>query len=307
MRTKNLLKLALTMVAMLTITAAWAQDDLASAGGVHDTNLVYGTPANRDTVTVGYQSIYIAQPDPVYHGSYNSGGSWALTADFTWVWTFFESDGTTPATSGAAADYVSAAGTKANEILVTWPTVGDYVLKVAEKAPVAFGGCEDQTPSVINIAVVDAPVRNTVPTGTVQYCGDQAAVNIVVNLSGFPAFDVTWALVQDNIDENGDLIGGSANTLRASAAQRVGTPNFTTRSTADYTLESRAFTLVGGERTRYTYTFGGINDLYSRKSDYVGGSTTWFPDPASDQTYIVIVNPMPATGPIFHVPNNWGN
>jgi len=305
MRTKNLLKLAFTMLAMIVMTGAMAQDILTTAGDVHDLNLVYGTPANRDTITVGYQSKYIAQPDPVYHGSYNTGGTWALTADFTWVWTFFKDGGTTPAT--VTTDYVTTAGTKANELLVTWPAVGNYVLKVAEKAPVAFGSCEDSSPSEINIAVVDAPVRNTVPTGTVQYCGNQASTNIIVNLSGFPAFDVTWALEQDNIDENGAQIVGSVNTLRASAAQRVGTPNFTTRSTFDFTLESRAFTLVNGERTRYTYTFGGINDLYSRKSDYVGGSTTWFPNPAADQTYIVIVNPMPATGPIFHVPNNWGN
>lgn len=321
MRTKNLLKLALMMVAVFMFAGANAQDVPTSAGSVHDLNLVYGTPLNRDTVTIGYQAKYIAQPDTYYHPNYTAGNAWALTANFTWVWTFFASDGTTPAT--VTTDYVTAAGDQDNALLVTWPQVGNYVVKVAEKAPLAWGGCEDATPSTIAVAVVAAPVRVSFPYfnttlsmtsgDTYYFCGDQAATSITISLTGYPQFGVEWTLTQQEIDESDvDVVGSPVTPLivnysDATGIQRLGTNDFSTRVTAQsYELENRALTMLANKRTKYTYEIKGINDLYSRKSDYLA-ATTYFPTVAADQTYTIIVNPTPSTGPIFHVPNNWGN
>ncbi len=317
MKRSTLLKLAFVIVAMFAFMGTYAQ--------VQDGNLVEqtaGQPANQDTVTVGYQTIYVAKPDTYYHPNYTAVGLWTLTANFTWAWTYFAADGTTPLAT--PADYSAAAGAKANEILVTWANTGDYVLKVAETAPAAWGGCQDATPSVVNVAVVAEPSRGTFPyfnttlgmaSGDTHYfCGDQGAVDINVNLTGFPKFNFEWTLVRQEIDEAGLDVGAPTtlvNNITAGAgAQVLGAANgFADGNVTNqtYVLENRALTMIGGtQRTKYTYTMMGMNDLYSRKSDYVAGTTSWFPTPAANETYIIVLNPTPNTGPIYHVPNNWG-
>lgn len=317
MKKSTFLKLALMFIAMLMFTGTYAQDDQATKGDVHDVNLVTGTPLNRDTVTVGFQTKYVALPDPFYHASYVTP-AWTLTAGFTWAWTFFAADGTTPLT--VTTDYTTAAGAKANETLVTWVTTGNRVLKVAETSPAGFGGCADASPSTQNVAVVPEPIRVSFPyfnttlglasTQTYAFCGDQLGLNMTVNLTGYPHFEMEWTLTRQEIDFSGVGVGGVTTVVNntGASAQVLGTNNFTTVSTAaTFTFDAlRDLTLQAGKRTKYIYTMKGVNDLYSRKSDYVAGTTSWFPLTPADQIFNIIINPAPATGPIYHVPNNWG-
>ena len=306
MRTKNLLKLALTMVAMLTITGAMAQ---ISADYQQVTVEVLGT-TNISYVTSGKAMPFYEQPDSYYHPDYSADGS--LTPGFTWTWTI----------SGAATKQ----GESANYVEILIPTgltaETDYTLSVNVTAPSTHGGCSGTAVTTTvrgvpapEMGAVNYPYFNTTlglsDGETYSVCGDMAAADVNVQLTGYPRFELKWTLTRVQIDEEGNNVGVVSTIVDNSTGQALtGTNSLTRVTNTNYLLHNYAHVMLddGGSpavpyRTKYVYTLGGISDLISRKSDYLG-TKTWYAD--TNQVYTIIVNPTPKTGPIFHIPNNWG-
>jgi hypothetical protein len=79
---------------------------------------------------------------------------------------------------------------------------------------------------------------------------------------------------------------------------------------------------IGGKTTVYTYTLTAINDVVSRRGDFIGlGAGVNATTPGSFKYYdvagvnpivtndvvTITVHPTPSTGPIFHISNTWAN
>ncbi|PKP38696.1 MAG: hypothetical protein CVT98_04850, partial [Bacteroidetes bacterium HGW-Bacteroidetes-15] len=165
----------------------------------------------------------------------------------------------------------------------------------------------------VTISVVEAPEIVSFPYfaglplasgATIEECAPFGPFDANIELSGFPNFEVNFTLTQQALELDGTPTGG-VNTLVTDAV--VGGGNALVRVTDQtYTVDAgRTLGLIAaGTRTQYVYTFTGITDNISRKSDYLSGETLYSAGPF---TFTIIVNPTPATGPIFHIPNDFGN
>lgn len=289
-----MMKMSATLVALFfALSGMFAQEIPADFE-----NAALGTPASISYVTINKTMPFWVVPDPVFHTGYVAPG-WVLTPDFTWNWTV-------PAGLTLASQVN-------NYVTLTAGTLGDHVVNVKEQAPAAWGGCEDATGTDITIRVVEAPEFHSFPFfasiplasgGTFQTCAPYAAFDANIELSGFPNFGVEFTLTQQALTTAG-VPTGPVNTLATNAV--VGGGNSLTRVANQTYVVDGARTLgliAAGTRTQYVYTFTGITDNVSRKSDYLSGQTLYATGP---YTFTFIVNPAPTTGPIFHIPNTFGN
>lgn len=318
MRTKNLLKLALTMVAMLTITGAWAQTIANYTGNYVDANNL--TDNNISLVTVGKSIPLFVWPSTLYHPSYNPVDGSGMTADFTWVWT-----------SGTPAN-VTLGSQNLNYVEAT--AVGavgsSSVINVKEKAPAAWGGCEDPTGTDITVTIVAKPTYSLAGAGTTaNYCSGNGSIPTAgpeVTFTGYVNFDFTYTLEIKTIDQNGtavnyyDIDKANPNAVAYFASNYTkGTPATATALTANLAYPTGGYTLIDANTsTVYTYTMALVNDVVSRKSDFLANPTkvkanfeyydnAGAVDGAAVSTFAIIIRPAPVTGPIFHIPNAWSN
>lgn len=297
MKKTTMLKLATTVVALFLVSNLLIGQAISGDA----INAATDTPASISYVTINKTMPLWVVPDPVFHAGYVAPG-WVLTPDFTWNWT-----------SPAFGTQLTLASQLNNYVTITANTLGDYVVNVRERAPVAWGGCEDPTGTNVTIRVVEAPELISFPFfasiplasgGTYQTCAPYAAFDANIALSGFPNFGVQFTLTQQALTVAG-VPTGPVNTLATNAV--VGGGNSLTRVANQTYVVDGARTLgliAAGTRTQYVYTFNGITDNVSRKSDYISGQTLYATGPF---TFTFIVNPAPTTGPIFHIPNTFGN
>jgi len=287
---------------------------------VYDANRT--APTNIDYVTLkaaGTTMGYYALPDPYFHPNYDAGNGWALTAGFVWNWTAPSDPGTPPAFNKPGA---------ANYVEITYSQAGIYNINVAEESPAAYGGCADASPTVMNVTVIDPPsALFTTADITSGLCGDQAAQSVAVAITeaipdALGAFAFAVSEVVENLDAGGTPVGAPLSTTTdyvdfptsgkansGTAGMVAATPTFT------YTFNSSAITVQNSMRTRYTYTLlkatdapgaaaEGIISAISEKSDYISGTVNTYPFGAKTTT-VFVVNPAPATGPIYYIPNNF--
>jgi hypothetical protein len=269
-------------------------------------------PDNVEYVTVNKTMQYIALPDPVFHPNYTSDGS--LTANFTWDW---------QATLGAPT--ITEAVGFANVATILFPLAGNYTITAQENSPAAFGGCTGSL-TTMNVTAVAAPTAQfTTADVLTGLCGNQAAAAINLAITeGVPNSLAAYAFriseVIDTIDALDNLLGNvSTNAtfvdFALNSKAKAGTSGFTAATPDfDYDFNSAARNVLGGNRTRYTYTLtsaasvtgDGIVSAISHKSDYLNlpASVTGYAWGAKT-TVVFIVNPAPVTGPIYHIPNNF--
>jgi hypothetical protein len=316
MRKINFLKIVLGVAAAMLVNVGVfgqvANADYAEFGAAGEVT---------EYVTTGHAIGYYAEPDPIFHPAY-IGPAWTLAVGFTWNWTIPTNPGT-----GAA---ITASGTPANYVEITYSAVGAYVVNVAEQSPAAFGGCVDATPSVINIAVVAAPSANITTADVLTgLCGNQPAATVGLSFaeavpSALAGYAFAVRQLVENIDAGGAVIGGAlqnADTLDFPTTGKLETAGGLVGAATPYTwtFDTRALIVRNGLRTRYTYTLvkasdaaaaaaNGVISAISEKSDYLaiatGGNATTYAFGAKP-AYVAIVNPAPSTGPIYYVPNTF--
>lgn len=316
MRKINFLKGVLGVaVAMLMTVGAFGQ--VANSDYErYDTDVLNPDTIDYITLKTGGTTMgYYAMPDTVYHPNYVAPG-WTLTTGFQWNWTVAPAMGVNkPAT--APANYAT----------ITYTATGNYVVRVAEQAPIAFGGCVDATPTVMNVTVIAPPAATiaTVDT-TAQSCGNLPATRVELQFT--EAVPYNWAAYAFAVVEevvNLDAAGNPITSTRVTDSVFVDYPitaklHFTDPAAVSpysFTFNTSARNVVNANRTRYTYTLIKASDLprtisqglvsgISQKSDYLN-------TPASITKYAFvthpsiswIVNPAPVTGPIYHIPNNF--
>lgn len=324
MKKQNLLKLALLSIAMMVFTGTWAQ--------VSDGNYVDATGVvtmHTQGKTVG---LY-AEPDAAYNPDY-VGPAWTLSGKARWTWTY-PGGLTGTSASGAAVNtnYVEFDGTA---------VVGNYDINVVESntdIPCADAGIDH------TLVILPQPTMAVTATGSAwgAVCGDILGHVVNFNLqSGLLASDfilAQWRLLEYEVTIDGGtgdpVIGGAPvattvytwNKFLASPQEIPAASGFNWTMTAgagvfnadgvgapllnDYTLSlTRDYTNAGGE-IAYLYRWeiatasgDGINDRISRKSDYIDGGTSVY---GTDGTIDIYVVDSPTTGPIYHIPNAFGN
>jgi hypothetical protein len=321
MKKSNIFKTVLSIAGAILLSAGAFGQVANSDYSEYDNNRTAPTNIDYVTLRTGGSTVmgYYALPDPVYHPSYVAPG-FALTPGFVWNWTIPTNPGTGASLSGG--------GTPENYVEITYTAAGNYVLNVAEQAPAAFGGCQDATATVMNVTVVNPPVATITTADPAQACGDQLAMGIAMTfteavplaLAGY-SFAINETV--ENISATDVVLGGALVDndafLDFPTTGKLKTPALTgLASPYGYSFNTSALTVRNGLRTRYTYTAikasnapaaaaDGVISAISQKSDYVAhaGGADYLTYAFTDNQVVIIVNPAPATGPIYYVPNNF--
>jgi len=309
MKKQNLLKLAFTMLAMIVMTGAMAQTVVNEIDGV-TSYVEYADTDDPSMVTVGMSIPLYVRPDVTYSPNWTSAGGWLLNDNSSWVWGITVSTATGTSIVNDNLNYVE---------VLAGNTVGTATVSVYEKNSTI--PCDGDSKE-IDILVVAAPEKGDItitdiatPTaGTITaadasdyvYCENATDLpsSISINLSGYPNFELDWEASWIALDANGNETGSS--TSINNAVDVVGAGSSTTRlENEEYSLFTGPFELDGtNPGVKYTFTFRGVTDLISRKGDFLAGSRTWFSD--DEVSFTITVWQAPTTGPIFHIPNNFG-
>jgi hypothetical protein len=290
---------------------------LLMANGIYAQILTdYQNVAETSYQTAGLSFRLYVQPDPVYSPTYAPATNTNINANARWTWTY-------PA--GLTGAPLSGVAGVANQNYVDFanPAVGGpYTVQVAESNTV--GGCIDATPINQVVQIIAAPAATILTADPPQACGDQLAM--AVNMTFTEAVPVAWASyafgvseLVENIDPSNVVLGTpvplhtfvdfpTTGKLKAPALTGGASPY-------GYSFNTSALNVLGGLRTRYTYTLtkasnaggaDGVISAISQKSDYpivAPGSLTTYA--FTDNQIVIIVNPTPTTGPIYHIPNTF--
>ena len=321
---KNVFKLAVAaLVFFLGVNVVNAQE-------VEDNNYVVATDVITHH-TVGRTLGFYVEPDAVYNPNYTAGGEWVLNPSSGWTWSFSDND----ATLAPADNFVEISGL----------TVGNWLISVFEtNENIACDG-DEVTETVVILPEPTMVVNEDGIEFGVQ-CGNLEDHTISFSLTAATLADdrisAQWRLKQfpitidggtgdpiegdqdgedvvflwDKFDESPQIIGGEEWTMEETTAF-VGDGN-TAPALAEYTLSmTRDYNLPGGE-VAYLYRWvielvedDGINDRISRKSDYIDNGLAVSPDNftvyGTAGTIDIYVVRAPETGPIYHIPNSFGN
>jgi hypothetical protein len=323
--------MATVAVAMLFVCGTMAQTHNGTELPGVFANYADSTTEAATYMVAGQTVPLWAMPDVYYHPNYNPAASVeTLTDGFTWTWAV---------TSGAPADIAfSQNGAQDNYVAITGGVAGNaYIISVAENAPAAFGGCVDITPSRITVNVVDTP--SFYLTGTLddslKLCAGSGLLPGAVNTTiagGWRNYRLTWTLeiATLNAAKTKNWYYDNQAGLNPTVGQKYAVNHTIDETTNPFEALAAAtvahnimtvpnfpvITVAGTPAvTVYTYKLNSINDQASRYGNFIildgnsadGSLFTYFPArPAADQ-FVVVVYPLPKTGPIYHINGAWAN
>lgn len=313
MRTKNLLKLAFTMVAMLTITGAMAQvtnidhdDDVAN-----ETNYVEaGANVTYQTVNLGFR-LYV-RPDVVYSPNYDGTGDAGtnLGANSLWRWVTGTDYATgTQVKAATNQNWIDIAGTATTGNTIYWVLETHALIScagTAESHSVTITGA----PNITSFAA-QGNSWDEVAAGTeYRRCASGANIGDILDIAiaetNVPtdADNYTYGITvaQQALDFNLDPTG-VPNDVTTTYGKTAAIGALTAGLAQTHTIPAMPL-LTASTPTRYTFTLT-ANSLYSsismRSQLRAGVATAGYAVPATTITYTIL--PTPATGPIFHIPN----
>ena len=327
MTKKSVLKLAMTLVAAFIFTSAFTQGNQGDYDVISADAIAAGVSYVTQDATI---PLYVL-PDPVYHPTWTFPSN-DITANFTWV---FTPDGWT---LGNQLTFVQPGDL--NYVEITGNTVGGpYETNVRELAPAAYGGCSDAGREFA-IVVTGKPTAEFEGTDTpandwdeivegysYRACGSKAAedINVAITEANAPAALQLYAYsVQRRVvilDVNGleEDVVSTDDIIDHTIAAKGLTSSVSTGSLDVLNYDWGTGTAVPS-RTLYEFTLApatdapagidGIISAISHKSDYLALSADGdaFTDYAFTGATVIsyVVNPTPVTGPIYHIPNNFG-
>jgi hypothetical protein len=176
----------------------------------------------------------------------------------------------------------------------------------------------------MNVTTVNPPVATITTADPAQACGDQVAMAVAMTFTEtIPATLAGYAFAINEKIENitaADVLIGAAlvdnNTFQDfPTTAKLKTPALTgAASPYGFSFNTSALTVRNGLRTRYTYTAikasnlpvaatDGVVSSISQKSDFLAAAVSTYA--FTDNSIVIIVNPAPATGPIYYIPNNF--
>jgi len=278
-----------------------------------------GTGQSVDSVTVGSTTRLYVYPDMVYSPSYVAATNANLGANERWTWY--------PSTDGSGVAVKAAANE--NWLEYTWAATGTQPVSVIESN---ISTTCPGTVTTINVEVIDAPtVTFTAVDGTpifgsagspFTFCENDPRLGTDYPQATFtaeiatPRHQIQYAITVDTSSDGGATwsnIAARTQTYSGAAGTQQSASATTTHNLTVVTGGYISIANAGGIQrpTRFTYTINGVNDRISRKSDYLTNSAaaatgwTWYDTVA--ETLVIIVNPTPVTGPIYHISNMWAN
>jgi hypothetical protein len=286
---------------------------LFASGSFAQIMTVYQDVNETSYQTAGTSFRLYVEPDAVYSPTYNPATNANINANARWTWTF---TGLT-----ATAPVVTATPVAQNFVEFTNVTAGAYTITVAESNTI--GGCVDGTAESQDVTVVAAPTAAITTADPAQACGNQAAMNVAMTFTeAVPTAVAAYSFAVQELVENIDPSDAVLTTLGTNNAfvdfpttAKLKTPALTgAASPYGYTFATSALNVQNGLRTRYTYTLlkssdapgaaaNGIISAISQKSNYLAGTIQTYA--FGDNQIVIIVNPAPVTGPIYHIPNNF--
>lgn len=278
-----------TIIFVATTTNA---QQLGSSGLYkHGTNSSYTSgallaPELTDSVTTGSSTKYYVVPDASANTNYTGILTGSLTSAFKWN-TVPQTGSADTITTGNGINPITGYESFTNYRKITWKGTGTLNLGVKERNS---SGCEG-TETTIPIAVIDAPTLTYPSSGGIEdtcFKGTEGSLNIQVTKRFWVTFSSPVSGAK-NIQIKVNITRGA--TTVASDLD----VNFTqTSSTSGYFTipNTTEFDNYG----TYKITLKSVSDRISRKGDY------W--NTASGNTnFDYLVNPIPTTGSIYHIPN----
>ena len=321
MRKQNLLKLAFTMLAMVIMTGAMAQvanDDYEEA-----TVGASAITMQTENTTVG---LY-AEPDASYNPNYVTP-NWELNPNAVWTWT--HTGLTATGNSGTPANYVELGGAAA----------GNYPVKVVESNSSLPGTCVD---AGTNHTIVFLPEPTmVVGDGANAFgavCGPlnnhKVTFNIEAATLANDAVSIQWRLTEYEVTIDGGtgnpVIGAVAagptvylwDKLFATSPQTIGGESWALTDDGSFNADGVAAPALSalelsmtrdytnaGTKIAYLYRWeiatannDGVSDRISRKSQYIDKESGIY---GTDGTIDIYIVNAPTTGPIYHIPNSYG-
>lgn len=271
-----------------------------------------------DTVTISSTTRLYAYPDAVYSPSYNASTNANLGANQTWTW-YNGTDATGTEIKAAANE---------NWIEFTWPgTAQTYPVAVVEANSAV--SC-DGSATTINVEIIAEPtVTFTSADGSgifgsaaapFAFCENDTRLGtdavqgtFTHGMSGSPSLQVQYSLTVDT-SHNAGASWTNIAAMTQTYSGAAGTQQAVTGTTHNLTAPAGGFVCVTDGvdyPTRFTYSINGVNDRISRKCDYLSNSgaaaTGWSWYDTTAETLVIVVNPVPVTGPIYHISNMWAN
>ncbi len=282
-----------------------------------------------DTVTVGTAHLYIAEPDPYYNPSWAAATNTTVAATSTWTW-FSALNASSHSLSSLTAN------TADNTITFTaGATAGLDSIGVYEGS--TLGNICDGDTSYLKIQVIDASSVDfyddasnlyyssygQFSNDTLEVCeGDaQLLLNLAVaftsTINGNPSYQLDYELNVYTVNAAGTATLEGTETYETASntqATAIYGPNYDIyRPTSGdgYADDYGCMTVSGSKvQTVYDYTLDGVSDRISRKADYSSGGYTatksvWSLFDTTADRFVIVVNPAPVTGPIYHISNTW--
>ncbi|MFO7924160.1 MAG: hypothetical protein R6U58_10755 [Bacteroidales bacterium] len=320
MTKKNILKLAMTVVATLIFGGAMAQTN-GGAGVPGSADVTFDTGGTDGGVFYMIEGTTIplyAEPDAVYHSDWTYDSDWSLTDGFIWNWSVSAGD------AGNVTFTPAASNTRDNYVELNITTTGTYQISVTEEAPAAYGGCEGAA-QTLDVEVVDAP---SVTLGALDGTSDNFCITdggipteIIATISdGWRNYRVAWTLeiatlgaglVEDEWFDT-DLTTSLGGAQAFAEDYTEAAPNEIASAGDADIMTVASFSVINNKPTVYTYTLTSINDQALRFGDYIGFGGDYGTPAAADFTYNAVgesysvqINPAPATGPIYHIPEDF--
>ncbi len=291
-----------------------------------------------DSVTQGTTHTYYVEPDPYYSPSYSAASNSGYASTATWSWFKASADNWTSASIAASGSY-TATNNNNNLSIVFGTSLGLDSIGVYEGSTLA-GLCDGDT-SYLKIFVVDTSSVDyaaasmfydaAVSNDTLKICeGDlllsskYVYVDFTESISGNPSLQLDYSFSQVTVNSAGasSTIYSFDSTIANSYTQVKdldGSDKYLYRPAAGdgyVGLDDYACYTNSGvkQQTIYTYTLEGVSDRISRKADYATGGYTYnklawtlYDKNDTDATFVIVVNPAPVTGPIYHISNTWAN
>ncbi len=323
MTKKYFLKLAMTLVVAFIFTGVMGQD-------LEDGNYV-----EIETSVITYHTAdktlgFYVKPDATYNPDYTSASGWTLSSQSGWEWTY---SGTGTVTESA------------NHVEIEDPGVGNFTITVKEtNSLLVCDGDEVVETVVILPAPTMAFDAGGVDLG--DQCGDLADHEISFDITAEGLANgliwAQWRLQEypvvidfgDGTTSLGAQIGSDEVYVwnKGTATDPVDINGYNWTMTDDggffdgdvtddpalseLTLSmTRNYTLPAGHNGYlYRWVIGtddGVNDRISRKSDYIDNDLVNNPENftayGTEGTIDIYVMRAPETGPIYHIPNSFGN
>jgi hypothetical protein len=281
--------------------------------GASGSNYVNTTIEATTDVTIGKTIPLYADPDSYYHPSYDPITGNGLTTGFSWTWS--TTAGTGSVTLGTGTD---------NYNTITGGTVGTATVSVVENGPL----CSDGTSEDITINILAEPSASLSSTTNLELCVGNAglpssAIQATITDNSATDYHLVWTLEiytensSGTADEWFDASLGSLGAAQDYAEEyTLAAPDESQTAPGTFNLTAAVPNLLANadKTTVYEYTLTSINDLVSRRGDFLTidgsgdvNSTAWddFTYYTVGETLTITIHPTPKTGPIYHISNTW--